>query len=167
MDRTSPYPIESLLAGDDPEVWRRGLAVLDYEAGMGSARRSIVDSDDPTFDEKTWGDIHRVLRPHSDRLAALFPRAAEAGPHELARLCLLAGWSGDDRLVEPLKARLDHPDDMVRDAAATGLGLLGNSDGRARLEAIIARPDPADAASRFEADQRKADAKRALKVFEH
>ncbi len=82
----------------------------------------------------------------------------------LARLCLLAGYSGDERLVEPLKARLDHPDDAVRDAAATGLGLLGNSAGRARLEAIIARPDPSDAAAKSEADQRKAEAKRALNL---
>jgi len=164
-DATSPYPIESLLAGDDPEVWRRGLAVLDDEAGTASTRRNIRDSGDPTIDQKTWGAIHRVLRPHGDRLAALFAKAAEAGPRQLARLCLLAGYSGDERLVGPLKSRLDHPDDMVRDAAATALGLLGNGDGRARLEAIIARTNPADAAAKSESDQRKAEAKRALKLI--
>jgi hypothetical protein len=165
MDVTPSYSIASLLAGDDPEVWRRGLAVLDYAAGTGSARRSIVDPDDSTFNENTWSEIHRILRPHSDRLAALFPKAAQAGPRELMRLCLLAGYSGDERLAGPLKSRLEHPDDMVRDAAATGLGLLGNSDGRPRLEAIIARPDPADEAAKFEADQRRAEAKRALKLI--
>ena len=160
MNTESPYPIESLLAGDDPQVWRRGLAVLDDEAGTSSLRRNVHNRDNPTIDQKTWGAIHRALRPHSDHLAPLFPRAAEAGPRILARLCLLAGYSGDQRLVEPLKARLDAQDDAVRDAAATGLGLLGNRDGRARLEAIIARPDPSDAAAKFEADQRKAEAKR-------
>ncbi len=160
-----PYPIESLLAGDDPQVWCRGLAVLDDEAGTSSSRRNIYRPGDPTIDQNTWGAIHRVLRPHSDRLAALFPIAPEAGPRVLARLCLLAGYSGDERLVEPLKARLDHPDEAVRDAAATGMGLLGNSDGRARLEAIIARPDPSDAAAKSEANQRKAEAKLALKVI--
>jgi WD40-like Beta Propeller Repeat len=165
MDTTSPYPIESLLAGDDPEVWRRGLAVLDSEVGRALTRENMGNWDDPTIDEKTWGEIHRLVRPQGDRLAALFPKAADAGPRELARLCLLAGYSGDERLVGPLQARLEHPDDMVRDAAATGLGLLGNSDGRARLEAIIARPDPADAVSKAEADQRRAEAKRALNLI--
>jgi Tol biopolymer transport system component len=167
MDATSPYPIESLLAGDDPEVWRRGLAVLDNEIGKPlTHRRAFVhDSDDPTIDEETWGAIHRIIRHHGDRLATLFPKAEEAGPRELARLCRLAGWSGDERLVGPLKSRLDHPDDVVRDAAATGLGLLGKSNGRARLEAIIARPDPADAVNKSEADQRKAEARLALKVL--
>jgi WD40-like Beta Propeller Repeat len=162
IDVTSPFPIESLLAGDDPEVWRRGLAVLDYAIGRELHYRY---ADDLVLNKKTWGEIHRILRPNSDRLAALFPKAAQAGPRELARLCLLAGYSGDGRLVGPLKARLDHPDDTVRDAAATGLGLLGNIDGRARLEAIIARPDPADQAAKFEADQRRAEAKRALKLI--
>jgi WD40-like Beta Propeller Repeat len=165
VNTKSPYPIESLLAGDDPQVWCRGLAVLDDEAGTSSSRRRIHNRDDPTIDQKTWRAIHRVLRPHSDRLAALFPKAPEAGPRVLARLCLLAGYSGDERLVEPLKARLDHPDEAVRDAAATGLGLLGNSDGRARLEAIIARPDSSDAAAKSEADQRKAEARRVLDLI--
>jgi hypothetical protein len=164
MDATSPYPVESLLTGEDPEVWRRGLAVLDNAIG-GRRRGFVHDPDDPTIDEKTWGAIHRIIRPHGDRLAALFPNAEEAGPRELARLCLLAGYSGDDRLVGALKLRLDHQDDMVRDAAATGLGLLGNSAGKARLEAIIARPDPAAAADKSEADQRKAEARMALKVL--
>jgi hypothetical protein len=33
------------------------------------------------------------------------------------------------------------------------------------LEAIIARPDPADEAAKFEANQRRAEAKRALKLI--
>jgi dipeptidyl aminopeptidase/acylaminoacyl peptidase len=44
------------------------------------------------------------------------------------------------------------------------IGLYDIQTSEARLEAIVAQPD---AAARFEADQRKADAKRALKVFEH
>ena len=127
MHTKSPYPIESLLAGDDPQVWRRGLAVLDDEAGTSSLRRNIHNPDDPTIDQKTWGAIHRALRPHSDRLAALFPKAAEAGPRLLARLCLLAGYSGDERLVEPLKARLDAPGRRRSRRGRDGPGIAGQS----------------------------------------
>jgi HEAT repeat protein len=109
--------------------------------------------------------IRQLVRPHGDRLVALFPKAEEAGPRELARLCLLAGYSGDERLAAPLKPRLDHPDDAVRDAAAIGLGFLGQGDGRARLESIVARPEPSDAAAKAEANRRKTDAKRALHVL--
>ena len=140
LDGSSPYPVELLLAGDEPAAWRRGLAALDYEMGMTRAMRRSVDPDSARIDEAGWGAIHRIVRPHGGRLAALFPGARAAGPRELARLCLLAGYSGDDRLAGPLRPLLDDPDGAVRDAAAIGLGLLGHDDVKARLDAIVARP---------------------------
>ena len=84
LDGSSPYPVELLLAGDEPAAWRRGLAALDYEMGM---TRALRRGDDPGFaviDEAAWGEIHRIVRPHGGRLAGLFPgaggRPARAGP---------------------------------------------------------------------------------------
>ena len=91
MHTKSPYPIESLLAGDDPQVWRRGLAVLDDEAGTSSLRRHIHNPDDPTIDQKTWGAIHRALRPHSDHLADPLSQSRGSWP-ACTRPPMPAGW---------------------------------------------------------------------------
>jgi hypothetical protein len=90
------YPLV-IVDADTGVIDKTGLAVLDYEAGTSSPRRNIDNREGPTIDQKTWGAIRRAIRPQSERLAALFPKAAEAGPHLLARLCLLAGYSGDER----------------------------------------------------------------------
>lgn len=162
----TPYPIESLLGGDDPEVWRRGVAALDSAVNVESRRGNRRADGSADLDEKSWGAIHRILRPHAARLAALVPKARTAGPGELARLCLLLGYAGDPQLIEPLKAQVEHPDDRVRDAAAIGLGLLGDRSSRNRLESIVARPDPPDAVAKSESDWLKLQATRAISVLE-
>ena len=147
---------------------KSGVAAWRYSTTKRAHRRCAGTSITGTIRQSTRRPGVRSTAPSGRTATALRPSFPE--PRKLARVYspAFACWLDTramQRLVEPLKARLDAQDDAVRDAAATGLGLLGNRDGRARLEAIIARPDPSDAAAKFEADQRKAEAKRALNLI--
>ncbi len=133
LSRNSAHPVGLLLEGDDSQVWRRGLAALNDEA-RGSARRVARDRDGARL-RQARGDARRAIKPHVGRLASLFPRAND--PAGLPLLCRLAGYSGDDRFVEPMRRLLDHPSDDVRDGAAIGLGLLGDASVAPRLRAIL------------------------------
>jgi hypothetical protein len=160
-DSRPQYPVSLLLAGEDPAVWGRGLAALNDPIAR-AIQRSGPRKPDEVAHSKFRGEVRRSLRPHRDRLLALFPVAADRDPRGLVPLCRLAGYSGDDRMAAPLRRLLDHPREDVRDAAAIGLGLLGDGPAAGRLRAILDRPTPDDPDASSAALELKREASRVL-----
>jgi RNA polymerase sigma factor (sigma-70 family) len=163
-DHSPPFSIDLLLAADNPSVWRRGLAALNDAVRSALGRASAYRPDQAELTPAARGEVRRVLKPHRDRLGALLREASDTDG--LTLLARLAGYSGDERLREPLRRLLDHPRDDVRDAAAIGLALLGDNSGAARLRAFLDRPPPADPSASRAFAERKADAALALKSID-
>jgi hypothetical protein len=160
------FPIASLLAGDDPAVWHVGLDAIADEVRDHLIRgRDPYDTDAITITRVGWDRVRRVVRPHVDRLAGLFPLVSTRAPHDLPALCRLAGDSGDARFIALLKPWLDEPRVDVADSAAIGLGLLGEATAAPRLRAIAARPLPGQLEADQELETRKHEAARALQVL--
>jgi hypothetical protein len=151
MSADRSHPIGLLLDGDDPQVWRRGLAALNDEA-RASFRRIPYDPDGSKA-RQARGEARRAIRPYRDHLPKRFQTADE--PAALPLLCRLAGYSQDERLAEPLRRLLDHTRADVRDSAAIGLGLFGDASVMPRLRAIReALPRDGEDGSRLAADIR-------------
>jgi len=130
MDRAPTIPIVQLLNSSSPEIIQIGLEELYRDARLNIRIR-----------ERNL--IHRNQRliasiaPYSNRLEELF--TLPLTPDSLALLCRLAGHSGQPRFVPLLNDLRNHPNAEVQDSAAIGLGLLGYSRERSRLQAIYAR----------------------------
>jgi len=80
------------------------------------------------------------LAPHVGRLEILLSRADT--PDLIDPLLRLLGHSGDPNVLAIIRPFLSHPDKRVREAAAIGLGLLGDSAGQELLPEILAEPLP-------------------------
>lgn len=137
----SIFPIEQYLGSDDPKIWKVGLDELDGDV------RSMYYYELFRWDEseravKEGKTRAKTLAPHMARLEALLKKADDPGV--LSYLCRLLGHSGERRFRNRIKPFLDHPQPAVRDAAAVGLGLLGDASGFRRLRALFNRPKPSD-----------------------
>jgi hypothetical protein len=129
------FPPEVLLRSDDRAVWSYGLAALNrYLREQVLRGGSLL----PEKGQPLGSPSALALRDYRDRLAVLLTRAGDVD--DLVLLCRLAGYTQDARLIEPLAGLLSHEDQGVQDAAAIGLGLLGDARGRQRILAIIERP---------------------------
>jgi hypothetical protein len=144
------------LAGDDPHVWLRGVAELDRLAVQELRRQMDGRGRDPSEDRLALGNVRRTLRPYRDRLLVLLPRPEMVDPPALARLCRLAGYSRDPRFKAPLRRIFQGSQaEEIQDAAAIGLGLLGDASGIDRLRALATRPETTDDSSK-NAEKREA-----------
>jgi Tol biopolymer transport system component len=139
---TSPlFPLEQLLRADDPPTWRSGLAKLEDKL------------EEDGLDEDIWdphGNMHlhrpppvQTLASYLERIQTLLRESDDA--EGLVLLCRLSGRSGEKQLVEDLARRLGDPRPAVQDAAAIGLGLLGDPRGLDRLGPILVRRPAKDA----------------------
>lgn len=135
------FPPQALLDAQDPRVRAAGVRAFEAEMRQRWSQNTWVNVRTGRVEVK---DGYRTtqLKPHLDWLAERL--AATEDPPSLGFLCRLAGHSRDPRYVPALTALLGHPHESVRDAAAIGLGLLGDAAGRARLQLIIDRPAPGD-----------------------
>jgi HEAT repeat protein len=138
MDRGPAFSHEQLLAADDSRVWGRAARWL-----YGELRENGLDRGGL---ERTWRDRSStrtdLLKPHLDQFERLLLRTESAEP--LCFVARLAGHSGDPRFEAPLAALLEHEMVDVCDAAAIGLGLLGDPRGVGRLPSVLRRPMPED-----------------------
>jgi hypothetical protein len=140
---TSPlFPVEQLLDADDPPTWRIGLAQLESQVERADPFRDIWDSRSRS---RRRPPPAQILAPYLDCLQTLLRESDDA--EGLVLLCRLSGRSGEKRLVEDLARRLGDPRPAVQDAAAIGLGLLGDPRGLARLGPILARRPAQDVRS--------------------
>ena len=102
---------------------------------MPTWRKEGLDRDDLG---EWWRDQdaerRKMLKPLVDPLQRLLRTAGEA--EALTLVARLAGHSGDPRFRDDLAKLLDHPQSQVQDAAAVGLGLLGDPRGIERLRPI-------------------------------
>jgi hypothetical protein len=133
-----PYPLDQLLDADDPTVWGYGASLLEKDVYNKRAHWAMRDYG--AEDEKSL--IIEPLKPHLDRFQRLLK--IQDQPEGLAIVARLAGYSRDKRFHDALAGLLNHPHPAVKDAAAIGLGFLGDAQGMDRLRAILARPLPDD-----------------------
>ncbi len=115
-DRSPLFPVELLLANRDRAI---------IEVGLIELNRNLERKPDE------WDQAIEELVPHRERLEQLI--GAEQSPRAMALLCRLIGITQDRSLKARIDPFLNHQDAEVQDAAAIGLGLLGDSDGRDRL----------------------------------
>ncbi len=121
-DGSHLFPIDRLLAAEDPRAWKVGLKILE------DLLRRNQDENVHTYLERC-----EVLLKKTDH------------PECLALLCRLIGRSGEKRLIDSIAPLLSDPRPIVRDGAAVGLGFLGDARGADRLVEILQSPFPEDA----------------------
>lgn len=132
------FSYEQLLAAEDPRVWGHGVRSLHTKLrDEGLERDDLGD-----WWREHDGKRREMLEPHLDQLHRLLRTADDAEAQ--APLARIAGHSGDGRFSDDLAKLLDHGQAEVQDAAAVGLGLLGDARGLERLRPILRRPLPED-----------------------
>lgn len=159
--RSPLFSFEQMLAAEDARVWAQGLRLLDEHLHREVIRREVMLKEYGKPSEPTRNS---TLRPHLQRFEHFFKVDEDA--EALAVLCRLAGHSGDKRFVAIMLPLLQHKSETVQDAAAIGLGLLGNSAGRNRLELIQNLPSPTDRDKYAAVGYWKMDADFAMKEIE-
>ena len=134
----SLFPEKDLLESDDPSAVFAGLKTLEAEM------RGNHYIEDELFDDRR--DHQRAIERGRTRADLLKPRARDLARHlkmedtTVASLaCRLLGHSGERRYADRMVPLLEDRRDEVRDAAAIGLGLLGDARGLSRLAAILER----------------------------
>ncbi|WP_291177180.1 M56 family metallopeptidase [Gimesia sp.] len=86
--------------------------------------------------------LHRELSDYRDALQQILSDEQSDSPAAIALACRLAGFSENAAFQTPLRALLQHPSESVRDSAAIGLGLLGQTDVIERLRYLASQPEP-------------------------
>ncbi|MBX7164869.1 MAG: hypothetical protein K1X74_00850 [Pirellulales bacterium] len=140
-DRGLVFPLETLLAADDPGCWRAALQEIDSQLvetlddGLfntpGRWRRQTVEHEAPVD----------LLQPYADRLLEIVDRARE--PAMLATAIRLLGFANDQRVAAPSLRLLEHEDANVRAAAGIALCLLRRDEGLGQIEAMLTRQESA------------------------
>jgi hypothetical protein len=146
IDFSPLFPFEQMLAADDPRVWKTGLAELSQALHREMIKVELSHPRDHQRNVSLGLTRQKKLAPHLGRLEAILKLTGD--PEGLALLCRLAGLSGEKRLIELLARRLEDPRPMAQDAAAVGLGLLGDGRGLKRLAPILQRPAPQESHAR-------------------
>ena len=136
IEKGPVFTYEQLLTAEDPRVLKRALGWLQGDL-RGLDERDLGGH----WSDKSSAKI-ALIKPYLDRLERLFKQPLEADFTCL--VARLAGRSGDPRFRESFLALLEHEDANVCDAAAIGLGLLGDSRGVDRLAPVLRRPMPED-----------------------
>jgi hypothetical protein len=152
------FSFAQFLEGNDPRVWKVGIQELNHHL-----RQRIIPHEtrhvSDAFVVRNGLTRRQSLAPHVARIEVLLGKLQDA--EALALLCRLAGHTGDKQLVKRLLPLLNDPRPEVQDAAAIGLGLLGDPRGADRLPAILNQRLPEDYPSRQTVKQLIEDAKQA------
>jgi len=141
------FPVDRLLAGDDPRVWKVGLDALDATM-RGKRMEYELFSNERDYRRAVKRGWLRsaTIGPHAPRIAQLL--RAEDDPDALALAGRLLGHAGQQEWADDLAGLLSHSSDVARDGAAVGLGLLGDDRGLERLAPVLGRALPEEREAR-------------------
>lgn len=126
--REPVLPIPVLLSNPNPDVWTVGLTEIVSHHDFRLTRDGRDDDDRRRTAQQ--------LAPYRNAFHGIFETAQD--PSGLALLCRLAGNSEDRSFIARLVPLLEHKEDIVKDSAAVGLGLLGDGRASERIKRIIA-----------------------------
>jgi beta-lactamase regulating signal transducer with metallopeptidase domain len=161
LSRSPVFTPPTLLGSTYPEIRLAGLREL---------YRSSEHDADKVFERRNRGRhdlrIVEALLALRGLLQSVLSSASKDSEEAIAIAARLAGLSEDQQFVESLRPLLNHSSEQVRDSAAIGLGLLGNSEGIDRLQLLAEKPAPEHRAGMHPFERRTpTEAKWALSVI--